>query len=155
VEPLANVFAVEIAGATVLAVLVGALCGAVAARLHRNVFLGGLSTAAVFIFTLLCLGGRILFVAQIVFAILPLFMTFLISILVTRSLEFRAVHPLGATAAGIACALIGGCAVLMTARISLFAPPWVAGIADLGLVAVWIRGSKRVRLSEQGDPAGR
>lgn len=145
-EPLAVAAIASIAGAAVLAIIIGAVSGAVAWRVRHGLVLGGLLSIGAYLLVLAIDGGLHWLRGTAVFGGPPFVLTFLISYLAARYLTARAnLRPLWATVAALASALVIGCLYLLWFRFGLlrsspWEPIWIAVGADACLLFVAIRG---------------
>lgn len=148
-EPLAVGAIVSIAGTAALAVIIGALSGAVVWRVRHGLIWGGLLSISAYLFVF-AIDGDFSLRGAAVFGGPPLVLTFLISYLAARQLTARAnLRALWATVAALASALAVGTLYLLWFRFGLlrsspWEPIWTAAGADVCLLLVAIRDRTRV-----------
>ncbi len=149
-EPLAVAALASIAGAAVLAVIIGAMSGAVAWRVRHGLVWGVLSSIGVYLLLLAIDRGLHSLRGGAVFGGPPLVLTFLISYLVACHLKTRAnLRSLWASLAALASALVIGYLYLLWFRFGLlrsspWEPIWITVGADTYLLFVTIRGRNLV-----------
>src|SRR5262245_49506825 len=122
-----------IAAAAVLAVMVGALGGAIASALRAGLLLGGVLTAGAYLADLVFIESVGLKTATLFLPLVAL--TFLTSWLTARLLEARLGLPrVWAASLAFVCALLTGFLCMLLGRVGLLIPVWAALAADLGLI---------------------
>jgi hypothetical protein len=138
-EPLAIAGYVMIAGAAVLAVILGALAGALAWGTRVSVlWAGALAAGAYFTVTVLLESARLAPAAII--GMPPLILTLLTSWLAAHYLEVRArLRRVWATLVALACALLIGLLWGSLFRLGFWVPISVALAADVCLIALFYR----------------
>lgn len=135
-EPLAVAAYTMIAGASVLAVFLGALGGASAWVLKLRLVWGGLGAAAGY-FTETVVRGLFGFHAAAFVGLPPLLLSLLISWLAARYLEGRTrLRRIWVALMALIIAIVIGFLCLLAGRIHILAPVYVALAADALLVAM-------------------
>jgi hypothetical protein len=133
-EPLAVAAYTMIAGASVLAVFLGALGGAIAWVFKLRLLWGGLMAAAGY-FTETVVRGLFAFHAAAFIGLPPLILTLLVSWLAARTLEGRTkLRRIWVALLALVIAILIGFLCLLAGRIHILAPAYVTLAADALLV---------------------
>ena len=131
-----------IGAAAVLAVIAGAAGGAALWKAKYGLALGGPSVAGIY-FLAVVFFLEISWLGAVLFGVVPLVMTFLVSYLTARHLIMRAkLRPIGAALAALVTALIVGFLYLLLFRISLWVSVWIAAGVNAYLMFLAIRNWK-------------
>jgi hypothetical protein len=143
-EPVAVAGYVTVAANAVLAIILGALAGAIAWAVNRSLLWVGLSAAGIYLAGTVLLGSSRLAAAAVV-GMPPLLLTLLISWLTARYLEARAsVKRIWATPVALCGALLLGFLWLLLFRLGFRTPVLVALAADVGLIVLLFRARRAV-----------
>jgi hypothetical protein len=136
---------VMVAMAATVAVIVGAIGGAIVWRGGIRLTLGGLSGMLVYFLAATALLGFSFLTLAVIVGIPILVLSFLISYLTARHLRSRtSLRLMWATPAAVGSALTVGFLYLLLFRLSLWAPVWIALGADACLILLAIRNWKLV-----------
>ena len=130
------------AAAAFLGVVVGAVAGIVVWRLRWGFLAGVLAVVGIYVLLAIALLGVFWLRLALFFGIPPLHQASLLSWTIARQLETRTrLRPLWTVLLALSCSLAIGMLCLVTGRLNLYAPMWLAlGIvACLMLFAVWQR----------------
>lgn len=133
--PVAAAVEVTAVSAALLGVLVGAAGGIVVWRLRSGLLVGGLAVAGVYVLFVIATLGYFWLRLAVFFGVLPLIQALLLSWLIARQLEARAkLRPLWNALAALSCTLVVGWLCLLSSRLDLLGPTWLA----VGVIACLI-----------------
>ena len=137
--PVAAAAYATIGATALLAVIIGAVGGAVLWRARHGLALGGLFVVGAFFVAFAAFIG-FSWRGALVFGVIPLILTFLISFLAARQLRTRAnFRPIWASLAALGTALILGLLYMLLFRIDPWVQAWVGAVLDVGLAWLAIR----------------
>jgi hypothetical protein len=140
--PVAAAVFATMAAAAFLGVVVGAVAGIVVWRLRWGLLAGVLAVVGIYALLAIALLGAFWVKLVLFFGIPPLLQALLLSWTIARQLEtLTSLRPIWATLVALGCSLAIGMVCLLTGRLNLYAPMWLAVgiVACLILLAVWQR----------------
>ena len=140
--PVAAAVFATAAAAAFLGVVVGVVAGIVVWKLRWGLLAGVLAVVGIYVLLAIALLGSFWLQLALFFGIPPLLQAALLSWTIARQLEVRTkLRPLWTALVALGCSLATGMLCLLTGRLNLYAPMWLALVigACLILLAVWQR----------------
>jgi hypothetical protein len=140
--PVAAAVFATVAAAAFLAVVVGAAGGIVVWKMRWGLLAGVPAVIGVYVLLAIVLLGGFWLRLSLFFGMLPLLQALLLAWFIARQLEaLTRLHPFWTALVALGCSLATGMLCLVTGRLNLYAPVWLAlGIvACLILLSIWYR----------------
>jgi len=142
-EVISNGFVILVAYVAMVAIIMGAVGGAIVWKIRGGLTRGSLSTAGIYLLAAVPIIGFPWLAVALIFGIPLLVLTFLITFLTAHHFETRAnLHHILSILAAISTALIAGFLLLMLFRFNLWAPVWITLGADAYLILLVISERK-------------